>query len=137
MTQLTHTDDPLALIRAGILTDKTAPTYYIGPETFALMLALTKHADAIGGSNATSRSYVQQTITVAASLGSVPVGAKRALIYFSGEGRWRPDAVNPTTLIGVPFVSGDILELGSASEIAAFRVVNNGALNLDILYFVW
>lgn len=136
MTNLSSSADPLALVRAGTISAAKANSYGLGPEAFVLLLALASLSDRLVGTLGTSKAYVQQDVTGAEALESVPANAVRAVIQFAGEGRWRPDAVNPTTTVGMPFVSGDIVELTGATEIANFRVINVGALKLDVVYMI-
>lgn len=69
------------------------------------------------------------------TLGTIPAGAKSALISVSGAAiRYRDDGVNPTAGLGVPVVMGDTIVY--ASTLSAFKCIQQttGAV-LDVAFY--
>lgn len=80
--------------------------------------------------------YVQQSVTTAAALSTIPAQATFALINVeSGAIRWRDDGTNPTASVGTPLSAGQTLTYDGS--LAALKVVSqSGTSVLSVAYYV-
>lgn len=71
---------------------------------------------------------------VAVSLGTIPAGAKLALIISTVAARWRDDGTDPTGAVGMPLTAGTLLEYDAS--LAAVRLISQGAAGtLDVALY--
>lgn len=79
--------------------------------------------------------YVQQSLTVAANLSTIPAGATYVVIVPETNGlRYRDDGTDPTAAIGIPVSAGQTLTYdGSLSKL---RIVSQtGTSTVNIAYY--
>lgn len=85
--------------------------------------------------------YQQLTVAATAASLTVPAGAKRAVAVVSGANiRVRYDGTAPTSTVGFPVDSGDIIEFLGANyrtELVNAQFIRTGAVSatLDINYY--
>lgn len=79
--------------------------------------------------------YVQQSVTAAAALSTIPVGATYAvLVPESNAIRYRDDGTNPTAAIGMPVAAGASITYDG--NLAAVKVISqSGTASLNIAYY--
>lgn len=76
--------------------------------------------------------YSQLTAAAASGLGTIPDGAKMALIQPETQNvRWRDDGTNPTTAIGMVLAAGTTLQYtGSFSAFKMIEVAATAKINV-------
>ena len=80
--------------------------------------------------------YIQVTnLAAAVGLGTIPAGARVALLYSEGAAlRWRDDGTNPTASVGMPLdVSTPLRYSGDLSKIKL--IAQTGAPVLNIAFY--
>lgn len=69
---------------------------------------------------------------------TVPISSNVAVIKSeTAQARWRDDATNPSTTVGMPFDIGDILVLNDALSLSQFKAIRTGATSavFNISYY--
>jgi hypothetical protein len=77
--------------------------------------------------------YTQLASAVAATgLGTIPAGARFALIVAEADVRWRDDATDPTAAIGMPLGAGSaLIYSGDFSALKLIQVSATAVINIS------